>query len=158
MTDDRIFASNNAIGRKFYVGNIIILIIVFIVTNKVFEKYIFPYTTDETYLKIAQCFSWVIYLIYVVTLFSLVDRRLYDICGTRDSGVYKNISGFLTFSIVVQLIALINYYQNIIPMISKQTLSGIGILFAGIYTFIMFILAFLKGKISTSSQTEEEIL
>lgn len=158
MTDDRIFASNNAIGRKFYVGNIIILIFVFAATIKIFEKYVFPFTTDETYLKIAQCFSWVIYLIYVVTLFSLVDRRLYDICGTRDSGVYKNISGFLTVSIVIQLIALVNYYKNIIPFIPQQTISGIGVLFAGIYTFIMFVLAFLKGKISTSSGAEEEIL
>ncbi len=149
MADDKIYASNNAINRRFYIGNIIILLIVYLITYKVFEKYIFPYATDESYLKIAHYFSWFLYILYVITLFSLVDRRLYDICGTRDSNVYKNISNFLTTIITILIAAFINHYFAFIPIIQEQTVSMIGMAAAWIYLFIMFILSFIRGKISS---------
>ena len=95
MSDDRLFASNNAIGRKWYFLNIIILTIITLVTKYIFEDHIFPNVTTEVYEIIAKGILYFAYIIYAVTFFALIERRLYDAVGSREKQGYKNTSGFL---------------------------------------------------------------
>ena len=45
MSDDRLFASNNAIGRKWYFLNIVILSVITLITKYIFEDHIIPNVT-----------------------------------------------------------------------------------------------------------------
>ena len=91
MSDDRLFASNNAIGRKWYFINLFILAVVSFFTNLVFTDYIIPNVTTDVYNIIAKGILYFLFLIYLITFFALIDRRLYDVFGTREVKGYKNI-------------------------------------------------------------------
>lgn len=148
MSDDRLFASNNAIGRKGYIINLITLAAITYATNRVFDKYIFPFVTDEVYHLIAKVIFFFLIIIYAITLLSLVDRRAYDICGTRDSGIYKNISGFFTLFVLILAIVVINHFKNIITFIPNDMLETAGTFSIFAILFIIFILSFFKGQFS----------
>ena len=99
MSDDRLFASNNAIGRKWYFLNLIILSVIVTFTHLLFKDHIIPHVISDVYVIIAKGFLYLAYIVYLITFFALIERRLYDITGTRDSKAYRNISSILTFAV-----------------------------------------------------------
>ena len=148
MSDDRLFASNNAIGRKWYFLNIIILIIITLVTKYIFEDHIFPNVTTEVYEIIAKGILYFAYVIYAVTFFALIERRLYDAVGSREKQGYKNTSGFLQFAVIFQIAICIIKAANIQIPVSVDILQSIAWLLNGIFCIIFIILCFLRGQIS----------
>ncbi len=154
MSDDRLFASNNAIGRKWYVINIIILAMITIATKYAFTEYIIPNVKTEVYEIIANGMMYFAYIVYVITFFSLIDRRLYDICGARDNKGYRNTAGILQFAVLFQILILTGQACNVTLQVSYSALQSIAWLFNGIFLVITFILAFINGKISNMTYEE----
>lgn len=154
MSDDRLFASNNAIGRKWYIINIVILAIITLATKYAFTEYIIPNVKTEVYEIIANGMMYFAYIIYVITFFSLIDRRLYDACGARDNKGYRNTSGILKFAVFFQILILTGQACNVTLPVSYSALQSIAWLFNGIFLVITFILAFISGKISNMTYEE----
>ena len=148
MSDDRLFASNNAIGRKGYIINLITLAALTYATNRIFVKSIFPFVTDEVYFLIAKILFFFLMIVYSITLLALVDRRIYDVCGKRDCALYKNLSGTFNFFVIVLVIVLVQYLKNFKTIIPQNILEASGIFSILALAFIIFVLSFLKGKIS----------
>ena len=154
MSDDRLFASNNAIGRKWYFINLIILIFLSFIIHILFRDYIIPNATTETYTIIATWISYFLYLILLITFFSLVERRLYDVAGKRDTISYKQISSFLQIIVVFQVGVIAVQFFPIgeqLPINSLQLIAGF---FDAVFLLIVFILCFIKGKISNFTYEE----
>ena len=148
MCVDRLFASNNAIGRKWYFFNLIILSLIVGGTYYLFENHIIPHVTTEVYEIIAKGFLYFAYLIYTVTFFALIERRLYDVTGTRDSNGYRNTSSILTLAIfIVGFYFYYNWKQPSIP-ISEGIITLAATILGVIFLIIMIVLMFLKGSIS----------
>ncbi len=155
MSDDRLFASNNPIGRKWYFINLIILSIIFILTLFVFPTYIIPNTKTEIYYLISKIIMYFLYLIYLVTFFSLIDRRLYDITGNRDSIFYILISRLMTFIIFYEIFIAINHLIPLkIPVYYMSLLYEIAGYLIIIFTLITVLIGFFKGKISGQTYKE----
>ena len=148
MSDDRLFASNNAIGRKWYFINLFILAVVSFFTNLVFTDYIIPNVITEVYSLIAKGILYFLFLIYLITFFALIDRRLYDVFGTREVKGYKNVSGFLSFVVIFQLIVIICKWKAVAVPISIEILEVCAAVLDLLFMFIIFVLGFFKGKIS----------
>ncbi len=148
MSDDRLFASNNAIGRKWYFINLFILAVVSFFTNLVFTDYIIPNVITEVYSLIAKGILYFLFLIYLITFFALIDRRLYDVFGTREVKEYKNVSGFLSFVVIFQLIVIICKWKAVAVPISIEILEVCAAVLDLLFMFIIFVLGFFKGKIS----------
>lgn len=148
MSDDRLFASNNAIGRKWYYINIVILAIITVVTEYAFTEYIIPNVKSEVYDLIAHGIMYFAYTIYLITFFALIDRRLYDIFGARDTKGYANVSAFLKLAVCFQAIILVGQLTGINPVVSYDFLQGIAWILDGIFLVIAFFLGLFKGKIS----------
>lgn len=149
MSDDRLFASNNAIGRKWYFLNIIILAVITVITRYVFNEFLIPNAKTDAYVLIAQGLMYFAYTIYLITFFALIDRRLFDIFGARDTKGYANVSAWLKLAVCLQALILIAQYFNIEPQgISLDFLQGIAWILNGIFLIITFIIGFIKGKIS----------
>lgn len=154
MSDDRLFASNNAIGRKWYFLNLIILAFLFVVTDLLFKKYVIPHTTTETYTQIAQGMLYFAYLIYIVTFFALIERRLFDITGDRDSKFYKNISGIMKLIVVIQIIVMIFRQLSISLPLSNELIWLIIMIADSIFLLLTIAIGFIKGKISNLTYEE----
>ncbi len=148
MSDDRLFASNNAIGRKWYFINLFILAVVSFFTNLVFTDYIIPNVTTDVYNIIAKGILYFLFLIYLITFFALIDRRLYDVFGTREVKGYKNVSGFLSFVVIFQLIVIICKWKAVAVPIPIEILEVCAAVLDLLFMFIIFVLGFFKGKIS----------
>lgn len=148
MSDDRLFASNNAIGRKWYFLNIIILSIITLITKFVFEDHIFPNVTTEVYEIIAKGILYFAYIIYTVTFFALIERRLYDATGSREKKSYRNTSAILQFAVILQLAILIAKATNMTLPVDIELLQLVAWFFNGIFALIVVILCFMKGQIS----------
>lgn len=148
MSDDRLFASNNAIGRKWYYINIAILAIITVITEYAFTEYIIPNVKTEVYDIIAHWMMYFAYTIYLITFFALIDRRLYDICGARDTKGYANTSAVLKLAVCFQIIIIVAQATGINPSINYDLLQGIAWILDGIFLIIAFLLGFFKGKIS----------
>ncbi len=148
MSDDRLFASNNAIGRKWYYINLFILAIITFFIHTVFTDYIIPNVTTEVYELIAKGILYFLYLIYLITFFALIDRRLYDVCGTRETKGYKRTSGFLAFIVLFQLFVIICHWKSLPTPVPIESLEVCTIVLNFCFIFIVFILGLLKGKIS----------
>ena len=148
MSDDRLFASNNAIGRKWYFINLFILAVVSFFTNLVFTDYIIPNVITEVYSLIAKGILYFLFLIYLITFFALIDRRLYDVFGTREVKGYKNISGFLSFVVIFQLLVIICKWKAVAVPIPIEILEACAAVLDLLFMFIIFVLGFFKGKIS----------
>lgn len=154
MSDDRLFASNNAIGRRWYFLNMIILAVISFVTYKVFTDYITPNIANESYVSITNWILYFAYLIYLITFFALIERRLFDVCGRRDTQGYKTVSLILQLIILFQIITLaVSWFQINIP-ISLQDLQQIAGFLGIVFLGIIFFLGFIKGKISNLSYEE----
>ncbi len=154
MSDDRLFASNHAIGRKWYYINIFILCILTLITKYVFENFLIPNIINDFFISFANYTLYFIYFIYLITFFSLIERRLYDISGSRESSVYKNISAIMGFTIFLQISVIIIPYTSIKSYISPDLLLPITYIFDFIFLIITFILGLIKGQISNLSFKE----
>ena len=151
MSDDRIFASNNAIGRKWYFLNMIILFVIVVFTAYFFQNFIYTSVRNDSFKSIAVFIHYFVYIIYLITFFSLIDRRLYDIAGSRDSSIYRFISGFMTFIICFQLITILLNVFSLPFVLPYSSLQQIATILDLIFLCIVLILAFFKGKISCAS-------
>ncbi len=154
MSDDRLFASNNAIGRKWYYINLIILSCISYCIYIGFSDYVIPNTISETYTLIATWASYFIYLILLVTFFSLVERRLYDITGKRDTSGYKNSSSLLQFIILFQLVTLILNYFKLADLSLIQLMQQVANVLDLVFVLFVIIVGLFKGKISNISLEE----
>lgn len=154
MSDDRLFASNNAIGRKWYFINIITLTIITYVTQVVFTQHIIPNVTTEVYDLIAKGMLYFAYLIFLITFFALIERRLFDICGTRETKGYRNTSSILKFAVFCQILSLYCQWQKPPIPVSYDLIEFIAMIMEIIFFAIVIILGFIKGKISCLSYDE----
>ena len=151
MSDDRLFASNNAIGRKWYALNLLILSLIAGGTHYLFNEHIIPHVTTDVYELIAKGFLYFAYLIYTVTFFALIERRLYDVTGTRDSKGYRNTSSILTLSIFAVGLGLFCKWKNFSTPIPEEIITLSAHVLGVIFVLIMIILLFMKGSISNLS-------
>ena len=155
MSDDRLFASNNAIGRKWFFLNIIILAVITVATNYVFQNFILSDVRTDDYRVIATSMMYLIFAVYGVTFLSLIDRRIYDILGDRDKNSYKLITAFIF------LVVLFNAYFystkfNIINVvvIPPELTYAIVVILNLMFISLLFIVGTIKGKISYVSMEE----
>ncbi len=154
MSDDRLFASNNPIGRKWYFLNLIILSILVVVTDLILKKYIIPHTTTAVYNQIAYGMLYFAYLIYAITFFALIDRRLYDITGDRDSNIYKNTAGIMKLIVLLNIIVIFFEHFSVKLPVSYETEWLIIVVSNIIFIIMTLILGLFKGKISNLSYEE----
>lgn len=154
MSDDRLFASNNAIGRKWYYINLILLTIIAYATQIIFTQHIIPNVKTDVYDLIAQGILYFTYIIFLITFFALIDRRLFDICGTREAKGYKNTASVLKFAVFCQLFSLYCQWKKPSLPISYDLVDFIAMIMDIIFFTIVIILGFIKGKISCLSYDE----
>lgn len=154
MSDDRLFASNNAIGRKWYFLNLIILTVIVIATKYAFDDYVFPHVRTEVYDIMAHWTLYILYGVYLITFFALVERRLFDICGARDTDSYKNLSAVLQFAVIFQIFAIVVPNCEVQLPISDDMLQYIAYLFDGIFILVSIFIGFVGGKISNLTYEE----
>ena len=151
MSDDRLFASNNAIGRKWYALNLLILAAIVGGTHYLFNEHIIPHVTTDVYELIAKGFLYFAYLIYAVTFFALIERRLYDVTGTRDSKGYRNTSSILTLAVFAVGVELFCKWKNMSTPIPEEIVTLSAYVLGTIFVLIMVVLMFMKGSISNLS-------
>lgn len=151
MSDDRLFVSNNAIGRKWYFINLIILAGITFGFNWIFTNYIFENITGETYSFIAKFMEYFFYIILFLTLLSLIDRRLYDIAGDRRNSKYQSLSKLFTFCIFAQIITFISTHTQFQLPIPTDVLNHLAMAFAGLFAVMGIIIGFINGEISNLS-------
>lgn len=154
MSDDRLFASNNAIGRKWYFLNIIILSVITVGTELLFEHYLIPNVKTEIYYYIASFIKYTLFLLYLITFFSLIDRRLYDITGDRRSTKYRNISSIICLAIFFQITVLVLPYTSFRAPMPLSMMQEIASVLDLVFVIIIFFLGFFKGAISNLSYEE----
>lgn len=154
MSDDRLFASNNAIGRKWYVINIVLLAVITAVTKYVLCTYIIPYTTSELFKIISKGLLWLFYGGYMITFFSLIDRRLFDVFGTRDAKGYRNISAIIGFAIFWQIFTIYCLVKKPPIPLPMDIIVLVAIILDVVFFSIVITIAFMKGQISDLSYEE----
>lgn len=154
MSDDRLFVSNNAIGRKWYFINIFILTIIAFVTQTIFIDFVIPNVTSEVHEIIAKGILYFAYIFFLITFFALIERRLFDVCGKRDTKEYKNISAILKLAVFCQIVSLYCNWQKPNIPISYSTIDYIAMIMDLVFLLIVFILGFKKGKISSLTYNE----
>lgn len=154
MSDDRLFASNNAIGRKWYYINLVILTVIASCTQFVFLDYIIPNVTSDVYEIIAKGIMWFAYIIYLITFFALIDRRLYDICGTRECKGYRNTSAILGLAVFMQILSIYCAWQKPQISIPYEFIDFAAMILDILFFAIVFIIGLIKGKISNLSYEE----
>ena len=154
MSDDRLFASNNAIGRKWYILNLIILAFIVVGTHILFTKHIIPNVVSDTYEIIATGFLYLAYIIYTITFFALIERRLYDITGTRDSNAYRNTSSLLTLSVFAVALEIFCRLKNPSLPFSQEIVTNSALILGSVFIACVFGFIFPKGSISNLSYEE----
>lgn len=154
MSDDRLFASNNAIGRQGYITNIIILAIITLATKFTFDNFILPNVKTDAYYDISNGIAIIIYVIYLITFFSLIDRRLYDATGSRGKNSYKVVSQFLFLTVIFQALIIVVKIFSIDIAVNPETLQSVAWIFDFIFLIIVFALSFFKGQITNLSYEE----
>ena len=142
------------IRRKWYFLNIIILCVITIATKYIFEDHIIPNITTDVYEIIANGIILFAYVIYAITFFSLIERRLYDVCGKRDSKGYKNTSGFLTFIVIFQIITWLVKIGKINISIDIAILEPVSYILGILFLIIAFFIGLIKGKITNLTYEE----
>ena len=141
--DTRLFSANNPIGRLWFFINIVILAILAVATRIAIVEYIIPIAKDS-YIFTLKAILYFAYFIYVLTFFMLIDRRLYHVCGTKDSNVYtvvsKIIGTFVLFMVVFLILAgVMNYKGASLPPSFHQ----LSVTATGIFTLFVFILGII---------------
>ena len=143
ISDNRLFASNGPICRSWYFINIFILGLLSVGTNIGINEYVIP-SANPDYQGLLKFIMYFIYLIFIITFFMLIDRRVYDICGNKDSASYVNLSkviGLITSLIALSLIFLV------VASNSKFQVPDIVYIFLMILAFIFALLVFILGLI-----------
>lgn len=152
MSDDRLFSTNNAIGRKWYFINLAILIIITLATYFFFTKQIIPNIKAEDFVSIANWIMKFLLFIYAITFISLIDRRLYDAAGSREKKFYSTFGSLLTLlGLFVAVVGVLNLYPTLnlggreftFPM---NTLNPIAEIMSAIFVIIIIFIGFKKGK------------
>ena len=154
MSDDRLFASNNAVSRKWYFINMIVLAIIAYATHMAFDNYVIPNARTDIYVDIANGIRYFIYGIYIVTFFSLIDRRLFDVFGARDKKGYANTTAVLKLAVFIQLFVIVGPFFNWNPPVSYDVLQNVAWIFDAIFVLITFFIGFISGKISNLTYEE----
>ena len=154
MSDDRLFASNQAIGRKWYYINIVLLTVIAFITDYVIKQIIYPNVTTEFYINFTKWILYFAYFIFIITFFALIERRLYDLSGSRSSKTYKNIFQILEIIVIYQAAILILPYTNIEIPIDINQLQDIANIFDIIFLIITFLIGLKRGKISCLTNEE----
>ncbi|MCD7780694.1 MAG: hypothetical protein LUH05_08510 [Candidatus Gastranaerophilales bacterium] len=154
MSDDRLFASNNAIGRKWYYINLVILAVIAFLTHYIFTYYVIPNVLTETYVIISKITLYTAFVLYTITFLSLVERRLFDVCGRRDTSRYKTISTIIWFAVIIQLFSLFCDWKNPALPISNELISLAAIFMDLVFLCIVFFVGLFKGQISNLSYDE----
>ena len=154
MSDDRLFATNNPIGRKWYFINIIILIAITIGTNYVLNEHILPSVTSEFYNSIGKLIRYLLNGTFAITLLSLIDRRTYDVFGTRDSGGYKFISAIITIAALLWVFVIYYIHKHPQLFISEELFYNIVMFVSIAFILVVIGLIFPKGKMSNLSYEE----
>ncbi len=142
IEDSRLFSSNSPIGRVFYFINMVLLVFLALGVHIGITSYMLPVITPSFVLpvKIALYFS---YIIFIITFFMLIDRRLFDICGSRDTKGYLFISKIINFVILLFVLSVIAFItgSQLAPLVYK-----IFEIFLGIFALLILILGFIPGK------------
>ncbi len=152
MSDDRLFASNNPIGRKWYFINILLIAIITAAIYFGMTKGVIPNVTNNDYIVIGNWILNIAMFICAITFFSLIDRRLYDVSGSRDKGIYKSLAPVLTFIVLfVVIVVVFNVYPTVemggrdlsLPL---EIFNPIAILLSFVFAIIVFVIGLKKGK------------
>lgn len=151
MSDDRLFVSNNAIGRKWYFINLILLSGIIYGANWGFTNYVLQNTTTDDYAFIAKFIEYFVYILLGITFLTLIDRRIYDIAGDRRNNKYKNFQSIIILCIFMQLVPLISANTQFKLPVDDAIMQQISYLFLGIFAFLIIIIGFFKGEISNLS-------
>ncbi|MBQ3640420.1 hypothetical protein II906_00575 [bacterium] len=154
MSDDRLFASNNAIGRKWYYINMIIIAALAYGVYYFFGEYVYPNVKNASYTAIGTVIENFIYVIFVITFLALIDRRLYDIAGSRSKEPYKTLSGLLGFVIAFQVLTIILNYIELPVELPLEMMQSLAYILDYIALFIIAIIGLIKGKISSKAYYE----
>lgn len=154
MSDDRLFASNNAIGRRGYVVNIIVLALIIHFTHNGFIHYIIPNVVNAAYETITTWVLYFAYFIFAIAFFSLIERRLFDVCGKRDTQAYKTVSSILQLDVFAIILLVLKDYIPFLTGVSNHQAQTMISLLGFIVVLIVLILIFPKGKISNLSYEE----
>ncbi len=155
MSDDNsLFASKNAIGRKWYYLNILILFLITFVTVYLFKLYIIPNVISDFWNLITICILYFALIMYVITFLSLIDRRLYDVFGSRESTVYRIISYIIWITILLKIFLFYCRWKGIVLPVYNEQIYFISKIFDTIFVCIVLFAGFIKGKISTLSYDE----
>lgn len=155
MSDDRLFASNNAIGRTWFFLNIFILAIITVVTNFVFKNFILPDVRTEDYRVIATSMLYLFFAVYGVTFLSLIDRRIYDILGDRDKNSYKLVTAFIFMVVLFNAYFYCTKFNIINVVVIPPELTYLIVVILNIFFIcLLFIAGTIKGKISSVSMEE----
>ena len=136
IEDTRLFSANNPIGRLWYYINILILAVLTVGVHIGITEYVLPSINESFRLAI-----WIVlifsYFIFAITFFMLADRRLYDICGSRDANLYVWCSKLIGLIISLFVIAGIAHLTHTpIPEIGYDILKACALGYA-VYAFII---------------------
>ncbi len=152
MSDDRLFASNNPIGRKWYFINLVILFVIITATYFLFSSTIIPNVATEDYVTIATWTMYFLMFIYFITFCALIERRLYDISGSRDKGIYKILAPILTLiGLFIIVVIVFNIWPSI-PLSGREMslplekFNPIAEFLSTIFGIIVIAIGLKKGK------------
>ncbi len=154
MSDDRLFASNQAIGRKWYYVNIILLSVLVVGTQYLMTEIIFPLLTTDFYVIFGKGILYFLYLFYAITFFALIERRLYDISGSRNNRTYKILFQILQCTVIYQIAVLILPHLKIEIPIDINQLQQIATILDIIFMAIAVFIGLIRGKITCLSYKE----
>lgn len=142
IEDTRLFSANNPIGRLWYFINLFALAFLAVGVHLAITQYILPSVTPSFTLpiKVILYFS---YIIFTITFFMLIDRRLYDVCGSRDSQGYRFVSKIINLIIILFILAIIAFFtgSNFAPMFYQIIEVS-----TGVFGILVLILGLIPGK------------
>ena len=142
--DGRLFSANSPIGRFWYYINLFILAFLAVAAHIGILNYVLPAANTAYHIPI-KTILYFIYFILAVTLFMLLDRRIFDIAGGRDSGAYQIMSKISSLVIFLLILSAAAYFKIInIP----AEYSSMLIIPFWIFIFMIFLLGLIPGKIT----------
>lgn len=141
IEDTRLFSANNPIGRLWYYINIVILALLTIGVHIGINEYILPSVNESYRLPITIILIFA-YIFFIITFFMLIDRRLYDIFGSRDAQGYtiiSKITGLFVLSVVLAVIAFFTGFH-------LEVFYRVFEICACVFAILVFILGLIPGK------------
>jgi|GEM_PF-6132251 len=142
--DGGLFPANSPIGRFWYYLNLFILAFLAVSAHIGILKCVLPAANTAYHIPI-KAILYFIYFILAVTFFMLLDCRIFDIAGSRDSDVYRMLSKISSLIIFLLIFSIAGYF-NIINIPAEY--SSMLIIPFWIFVFMTFILGFIPGKLT----------